>query len=68
MPYTPQTWHDEPIEDTPITAARLTYMEAGIATAQAAAEAGGGSLTDNGNGTWTAATGVADNGNGTWTA
>lgn len=30
MTYTKQTWDDEPLEDTPISAARLGYMEQGI--------------------------------------
>lgn len=29
--YTPQTWHDSPATDTPISAARLTVIENGIA-------------------------------------
>jgi len=32
--YTPQTWADNASGGTPITAARLNYMEAGIAAAQ----------------------------------
>jgi hypothetical protein len=39
MPYTPQTWADLPATTSPISAARLNYMEAGIEDAQAAAEA-----------------------------
>ena len=35
MAYTPQTWVNEPATDTPISAARLTVMEAGIAAAVA---------------------------------
>ena len=31
MNYSPQTWHDLPATDTPISAARLGYMESGIA-------------------------------------
>lgn len=31
MPYNPQTWHDSPATDTPITAAALTHIEQGIA-------------------------------------
>lgn len=41
MPYTPQTWLDDD-EASPLSAARLNYIESGIQTAQAAAEAGGG--------------------------
>lgn len=33
MAYNPQTWHDLPALDTPITAARLGVMEAGISAA-----------------------------------
>lgn len=33
MAYTIQTWHDEPVEDTPISAARLTHIEQGISDA-----------------------------------
>lgn len=32
MPYTPQTWHDLPTTDTPITATRMGVMETGIQT------------------------------------
>lgn len=39
MPYTPQTWTDSPSTSTPITAARLTYMETGIQSAAAGAGA-----------------------------
>jgi lysophospholipase L1-like esterase len=35
MTYVVQTWHDKPAVDTPITAARLAHMEAGIAAAGA---------------------------------
>jgi hypothetical protein len=35
--YSPQTWHDLPVIDTPIIAARLAYMENGIAAADTAA-------------------------------
>lgn len=28
--YTPQTWHDLPTQDTPISAARLTVIEDGL--------------------------------------
>lgn len=34
MPYNPQAWADNADGGTPITAARLNYMEAGIAGAQ----------------------------------
>lgn len=33
MTYAPQAWHDLPSTDTPLSAARLSYMEAGIAAA-----------------------------------
>lgn len=33
MAYTVQTWADDPIGATPITAAKLNHMEAGIADA-----------------------------------
>lgn len=36
-PYSVQTWHDEPTEDTPLSGARLGHMEQGIATADARA-------------------------------
>ncbi len=39
MVFTPQTWHDLPATDTPIIAARLSRIEAGIAAADAAAAA-----------------------------
>ncbi len=39
MPYTPQTWTNGSGGGTPISAARLTIIEAGIQAAQAAAEA-----------------------------
>lgn len=32
MPYIPQTWHDLPTTDTPITATRMGVMETGIQT------------------------------------
>lgn len=35
MPYTQQVWHDSPAVDTPTSAARFGYMEAGIAAAVA---------------------------------
>lgn len=38
MPYSGQTWHDLPTEDTPITAERLTHIEEGIAAATDTAE------------------------------
>lgn len=37
MPYTPQTWNDNDTT-TPLSAARLTHIEAGITAAQSAAE------------------------------
>ena len=40
MAYSPQTWADGPSGGTPLSAARLNYMEAGIAAALAAADAG----------------------------
>lgn len=39
MPYTPQTWTDLPSTTTPISAARLTYMETGIDDAHTIADA-----------------------------
>ena len=39
MAYTPQTWHDAPATDTPISSERLDVMEAGIADAAADADA-----------------------------
>lgn len=38
MAYSPQTWHNEPTEDTPISAARLTVIESGIQAAAATAD------------------------------
>ena len=38
MPYTPQTWHDSPATDTPISAARLGVIETGVQTAQSTAD------------------------------
>lgn len=49
MPYTPfydpAGWQDDPSTDSPITAAALNHIEAGIETAQATAEAAGGDVT-----------------------
>lgn len=49
MPYTPYYdpagWKDDPDTTTPLKAAALNYIEAGIKTAQAAAEAAGGDVT-----------------------
>jgi hypothetical protein len=42
VPYTPQTWANEQAGGTPISAARLQYIETGIQTAQATGEAAGG--------------------------
>ena len=39
MPYTPQSWTDGPGGGTPLSAARMNIIEAGIQAAQAAAEA-----------------------------
>ena len=41
MPYTKQTWEDEPSTTSPLSAERLGHMEDGIAAATAAAEAAG---------------------------
>jgi hypothetical protein len=38
MPYTPQTWADDPAGNTPITAARLAYIENGVRDATALGE------------------------------
>ena len=38
MPYTKQTWSDEPVHTTPVNAARLGVIEDGIEAAQALAE------------------------------
>lgn len=38
MPYTPQVWEDLPATTTPITAARLAYIESGIVAATSLAE------------------------------
>jgi len=42
MAYTVQTWADLPDQSTPITAARLAHIEAGIQAAAATADAAGG--------------------------
>lgn len=39
MPYTEQTWHDLPTQDSPINAARLTHIEDGVAAATTTADA-----------------------------
>lgn len=39
MPYTPKTWEDAPSTATPIVAAELNRMEAGIASGVTTAEA-----------------------------
>jgi hypothetical protein len=33
MVYTPQTWHNEPATDTPLSASRAAYIEAGLVAA-----------------------------------
>ena len=38
MAYTQQTWHDEPTEDTPLSADRFTHIEQGIGDAAATAD------------------------------
>ena len=43
--YDPSGWVDDPSTDSPISAAALNYIEAGIETAQATAEAGSGDIT-----------------------
>lgn len=45
MAYTPQTWSDAPATTTPISAARLNYMEAGIAAAGTGGGGTGGPVT-----------------------
>ena len=45
MPYTPQTWQDQPATVTPLSAARLTHMEEGIDAAHETADAAAQSLT-----------------------
>lgn len=56
MTYAPQTWHDLPTTDTPIIAARLGYMENGIAAATAAAAAAQATADAGGGGGGSAAT------------
>jgi hypothetical protein len=48
VPYTPQTWANEAAGGTPVSAARLSYIETGIQTAQATAEAASGTGTPEG--------------------
>lgn len=43
--YDPDGWEDDPSTDTPISADALNYIEAGIETAQAAAESAAGDIT-----------------------
>lgn len=38
MAYTKQVWHDTPATDTPVSAARLSYLEAGVEAAAAVAD------------------------------
>lgn len=45
MPYTKQTWVDEPSTTTPIDAARLNHMEDGIYNAQSTADAAEAAVT-----------------------
>jgi len=43
--YVPQTWHDLPLTDTPISATRLTAIETGIETHVHSGDPAGGDLT-----------------------
>lgn len=52
--YTPQTWVNEPSTLTPLAAARLNYMEAGIAAANALPAGATLTVQKNANGTWPA--------------
>lgn len=44
MVYVPQTWVDGPDGETPISAARLTHLEAGLVAAAAVADAAAAGL------------------------
>lgn len=70
-PYYPGGWRNKPDLSTSIRAEALQHMDDGIEAAHdaiAALGSGGVSITDNGDGTWTASSGITDNGDGTWTA
>jgi hypothetical protein len=44
LPYVKQTWVDGPSGGTPLSAARMNYVETGIQTAQSTAESAAGSV------------------------